>query len=85
MAISIRPAAEEDASAIASIYNQGIEDRGATFETEPRTATDILARLEDESRFPMLVAEDDGLVIGWAGLSSYRARACYDGIAELFG
>ena len=82
MTISIRPAAKADASAIASIYNQGIEDRGATFETELRTPLDIVARLEEGSRLPVLVAEDDGAVIGWAGLSSYRPRACYAGIAE---
>jgi L-amino acid N-acyltransferase YncA len=30
-----------DAAAIAEIYNQGIEDRTATFETEPRTAAAV--------------------------------------------
>jgi phosphinothricin acetyltransferase len=82
MTIAIRPATEVDASAIAAIYNQGIEDRGATFETASRTGADILGRLQQGSRFPVLVAEDDGTVIGWAGLSSYRPRACYAGIAE---
>lgn len=69
-------------SAIADIYNQGIADRGATFETEPRSTDDIDARLSDQLRFPMLIAEDAGTVIGWAGLSGYRPRACYAGIAE---
>lgn len=82
MSLTVRPAAAHDAASIAGIYNQGIADRGATFETEPRSADDIAARLGDSSRFPLLVAEDDGTVIGWAGLSSYRARACYAGIAE---
>ena len=36
-----RPATPADASAIAAIYNEGIADRIATFETEPRSATDI--------------------------------------------
>jgi phosphinothricin acetyltransferase len=78
----IRPATRADATSIAFIYNQGIEDRGATFETEPRTPADILARLDDANRFPLLVAEDGNGVIGWAGLSGYRPRACYAGIAE---
>ena len=82
MLLTIRPAAHDDAAAIAGIYNQGIADRGATFETEPRTPEDIRARLQDGGRFPLLVAEDAGTVIGWAGLSSYRPRACYAGIAE---
>ena len=82
MPMTIRQAEERDAPAIAGIYNQGIAERAATFETELRTADDIHARLRDQLRFPTLVAEDDGAVVGWAGLSSYRPRACYAGIAE---
>ena len=82
MAPLIRDAEPQDAATIADIYNQGITERGATFETEPRSEDDIAARLLDESRFPLLVAEDAGVVIGWAGLSRYRSRPCYDGIAE---
>jgi phosphinothricin acetyltransferase len=78
----IRQAESRDAAAIAAIYNQGIAERGATFETEPRSERDIDARLSDQLRFPMLVAEHAGTVIGWAGLSSYRPRACYAGVAE---
>jgi len=82
MTIAIRAAAGDDAPTIAGIYNQGIEDRGATFETERRSPADILGKLADTDRFPLLVAEDDGAVLGFAGLSSYRTRACYGGIAE---
>ena len=82
MAITIRAATRRDAERIAAIYNQGIADRGATFETEPRTAADIAARLAEQARFPMLVATGDDVVLGWAGLSAYRSRACYAGIAE---
>jgi L-amino acid N-acyltransferase YncA len=82
MEISIRQATDADAEAVASIYNQGIAERGATFETEPRTPDDIAARLADAVRFPLLVAIHDGTVVGWAGLSAYSPRACYAGIAE---
>jgi phosphinothricin acetyltransferase len=82
MQLTIRQAAVADAAAIADIYNQGIADRNATFETTPRSPADIEARLRDRGRFPTLVAEDAGVVLGWAGLSSYRPRACYAGIAE---
>jgi phosphinothricin acetyltransferase len=80
--VIIREAMPRDAGAVARIYNQGIEDRGATFETEPRTAADIESRLEEGDRFPLLIAEREGAVVGWAGLSAYRPRACYAGIAE---
>lgn len=82
MTITIRPATADDAPRIADIYNQGIADRGATFETEPRTVDSLRARIDEADRFPLLVAEDADQVVGWAGLSGYRARACYAGIAE---
>jgi len=81
--LTIRDAVLADAAAIAEIYNQGIAERGATFETEPRTAAEIEARLRDQDRYPMIVAEEDGRVIGWAGASSYRPRDCYAGIGEV--
>jgi len=78
----IRLAQLGDVQAIADIYNQGIEDRSSTFETQPRTAKDVLPWVTDMSRHPVLVAELDGAVVAWANLSSYRARSCYDGIAD---
>jgi phosphinothricin acetyltransferase len=82
MSLSIRPATLDDAPRIADIYNQGIAERGATFETEPRTPEAIRVRLADAAQFPLLVAAAGDGVIGWAGLSSYRPRPCYAGIAE---
>ena len=78
----IRLAERNDAGAVVNIYNQGIAERTATFETEPRSIHDVVPRLLDQSRFPTLVAEEAGQVIGWAGLSSYRPRACYAGVGE---
>jgi phosphinothricin acetyltransferase len=78
-----RPARPADASAIARIYSQGIADRVATFETEPRGADQILAALVDRGdRYPTMVAERAGEVMAaaWAGI--YRSRPCYAGIAE---
>lgn len=80
---TIRHADIADADAIAEIYNQGIAERSATFETEPRSAADIVAKLAGTVRHPQLVAvNDDGSVVGWAGLSDYRPRDCYAGIGE---
>jgi phosphinothricin acetyltransferase len=82
MDITIREAEASDAEAIARIFNQGIEERAATFETQPRTAEDIAIRLAERERHPILVAAEGDTIIGWAGLSTYRPRACYAGIAE---
>lgn len=80
---TIRNADIADANAIAAIYNQGIAERSATFEIEPRTAADIAAKLAGAARHPQLVAmSDDGNLVGWAGLSDYRPRDCYAGIGE---
>lgn len=80
--LTIRPPTHADAPAIAAIYNQGIAARSATFETTPRTAADLRARIDESGRYPLIVADLDGRVVGWAGLSDYRPRACYAGIAE---
>jgi phosphinothricin acetyltransferase len=81
--VTVRPATDDDAAAIAAIYNAGIEDRVATFETEPRSAADIRAALAARGeRYPTLVAERAGRVIAAAWAGPYRPRACYDGIAE---
>jgi L-amino acid N-acyltransferase YncA len=78
-----RLAREDDAEAIARIYNQGIAERIATFETEPRTAADIMAALAERGeRYPTVVAERDGRVVAWAAASQYRSRPCYAGVAE---
>jgi L-amino acid N-acyltransferase YncA len=78
-----RPANAADADAIARIYNEGIADRIATFETEPRTTDDIARGLRERGeRWPTVVVERDGRVIGWASASEYRSRACYSGVAE---
>jgi len=82
MGITIRRAITADADRLAAIYNQGIDDRGATFETTHRTAAEFVGRIADGDRLPLIVADDGGAVVGWAGLSTYRPRACYAGIAE---
>jgi L-amino acid N-acyltransferase YncA len=73
-----RPATTADAAAMADIYNQGIEDRVATFETRLRTAEDIAAWFDGVH--PIVVAVDEGQVIAFAATSSYRPRDCYNGI-----
>lgn len=79
--IITRPAGDDDAPTITHIYNQGIHDRIATFETRPREAAEMLPSQRDP-RFPFLVATVGGIVVGFASTSSYRERDCYAGIAE---
>jgi phosphinothricin acetyltransferase len=81
--LTTRLATAADAAAIATIYNEGIADRVATFETEPRTAAQIAAMLRDKGeRFPTVVVEQAGRVVAWAGAGAYRSRPAYAGVAE---
>ena len=75
-----RSARPEDAASIARIYNEGIEDRIATFETRARTAEDVADWFDGVH--PIVVAEDGGGIVGFASTSSYRSRECYAKIAE---
>ena len=77
----IRPAHSSDAERLAEILNQGIEDRVATFETTPQDP-EALARLIAAPP-PLIVAELDGSVVGWAKVAAYEDRHdYYAGIGE---
>lgn len=75
-----RVATLDDAEAIATIYNQGIEDRVATFETRPRTVEEIKRWFD--GAHPIVVLQEGQEVVAFASTSHYRDRACYAGIAE---
>jgi L-amino acid N-acyltransferase YncA len=78
--MNVRPACADDAAAIARIYNEGIEDGFATFETRQRTAAEIESWLEEG--IPVVVGEE-AEVIAWAAAHPYRpGRECYYGVAE---
>lgn len=75
-----RNATPDDADAIARIYNEGIEDRIATFETRPRSEEEVRAWFD--ARHPVVVVEEAGDIVAFASTSQYRLRECYAGIAE---
>jgi L-amino acid N-acyltransferase YncA len=77
----IRPAGRADAEAMTAIYNEGIADRVATFETRPREPHEVAAWLADG--LPLLVATDaDGAVVGFARVAAYSDRCVYQGVGE---
>ena len=82
-ALKTRLATTADAAAIAAIYNEGIADRIATFETESRSTQQLTTQLVDKGdRFPTVVVERDGQVVAWASAGAYRSRPAYAGVAE---
>jgi len=76
-----RAATIADAAAIAEIYNQGIADRIATFETEPRSATDIAGWFTGQH---LVVVAETGVTgpVAFAASFPYSSRPCYRGIGE---
>jgi len=79
----VRPATEADAADVCRIYNQGIEDRLATLETELRTPDERRHWLAARSvRHPVIVAEHDGRVTGWGSLNVFNARPAYRHVAD---
>jgi L-amino acid N-acyltransferase YncA len=81
----IRDATPDDASAIAAIYNEGIQDRTATLETELRTPEERAGWLAShDALHPVLLAVDpDGVALGWGSLNRFNPRAAYDHVVDL--
>lgn len=79
--LAARPAKAADAAVVTAIYNQGIEDRVGTFETEARAPGQIEAWLEEAKAF-VVVVDDADVVVGYAVAHPYADRCCYAGIGE---
>jgi phosphinothricin acetyltransferase len=83
--VRVRSATAADLDAIRRIYNEGIEDRIATLDEDPKTADDIVEWwAAHEDRYVVLVAQkNEGDVAGWASLNPYSHRCAYRGVADL--
>jgi phosphinothricin acetyltransferase len=76
-----RTATLADAGAIAAIYNEGIADRIATFETKPRSSAEIAEWFTGRQLVIVAETEETGPV-AFAASFPYSARPCYAGIGE---
>ena len=66
-----------------AIYNEVVLTTTATFDTEVKTGSERRPWFEAHGeRHPILVAESDGGVVGWASLSRWSERPAYDDTAE---
>lgn len=78
-----RVRAAEDAAAICHIYNHYITDTVVTFENDPLERETMQLRIERiAARFPYLVYEQDGMVLGYCYAATWRNRAAYDHTVE---
>jgi phosphinothricin acetyltransferase len=83
--LRVREAHPGDLPAIREIYNQGIADRIATLDEDPKSEDAIREWYleQHDERYRVLVAERDGRVVGWASLNHYSHRCAYRGVADL--
>lgn len=79
-----RKARKSDLKAITDIYNEAIETTTATFDTTPKTLKEQQAWFSSHGRrYPIMVAEIEGEIVGWASLSQWSDRCAYSDTAEI--
>ena len=83
MSMLIRMATVQDAAELLEIYRPYVEETSITFETEVPTEVEFAERIaEILSRFPYLVAEEDGRLLGYAYAHPFHQRAAYGWTVE---
>ncbi len=81
--IRIRVASENDAEAILAIYAPYVIKTAITFEYEVPTLEEFRGRIHNTlQKYPYLVAEQDGKILGYAYVSPFKERAAYDWAVE---
>ena len=81
--ISVRIATEQDAPALVEIYALYVRQTAITFEYEVPSIQEFAQRIEHVlQRYPYLVAERKGQILGYAYAGAFHARAAYDWAVE---
>ena len=85
MTVRIRPANRADLPRLTEIYNHYVIHTPVTFDVEPYTVERRVAWFEQfalTGRYRLVVAEEEGLVLGYAGTTRFRPKAAYDTTVE---
>jgi phosphinothricin acetyltransferase len=82
--LTIRFANEGDLPAITTIYNHFVRTTTASFDTVEQSQSDRKKWLEEhhKANLPVLIAEENGVVVGWQSLSYYHNRCAYKNSVE---
>src|SRR6476661_4536893 len=82
--MTVRVATPSDAEAVLRIYSPAVINTAASFELEPPALDEMRQRIASIlQRYPWLVFERDGEVLGYAYASEYRKRAAYQWSVEV--
>ncbi|MGT2803221.1 GNAT family N-acetyltransferase [Streptococcus henryi] len=80
----IRIATEQDAQALLDIYSYYVDQTAITFEYEAPSLEEFTDRiLKTLAKYPYLVAEEDGKILGYAYAGAFNPRAAYDWAVEV--
>ncbi|SEQ29796.1 GNAT family N-acetyltransferase [Microlunatus flavus] len=84
MSLHVRPATVRDAAGCAEVYAPYVLGTAVSFETEPPDPAAMAGRIEAaQASHAWLVAEDDGVLLGYAYAGPYRSRPAYRWTAEV--
>jgi phosphinothricin acetyltransferase len=82
--LKFRDAQLRDLDEITSIYNWAILNTTATFDNNPKSIDEQIEWFNDHGKKnPIIVAELDKNIIGWASLSKWSGRCAYSDTAEI--
>ncbi len=81
----IRAARIDDLPRLTEIYNHYVVHSPATFDVEPKTLEqrrEWFGQFAETGRYRLVVAEEEGVVLGYAGTTRWRPKAAYDTTVE---
>ena len=82
--MQIRVAEERDAATLLEIYSYYVEKTAITFEYETPSIEEFTQRIHDiKVKYPYIVAEEKGEILGYAYGSAFHPRAAYGWCAEM--
>jgi len=83
--IRVRPAARADLARLTEIYNHYVLNTPVTFDVDPYTIERRQAWFDQfgpSGRYRLLVAEENGVILGYAGTMRWRPKAAYETTVE---
>ena len=82
--MQIRVAEENDAAVLVEIYSYYVEKTAVTFEYETPSVEEFAGRIRDiQKKYPYIVAEENGEILGYAYGSAFHPRTAYGWCAEM--